>query len=139
MIDRHQLGERPPMAETRGETSVTDVQVTGSARRAETTTDREGDGHPFPTAPSVDLRPNLPNHTGHLVPGHMRERRQVLMTLPRVPVTQTDARRLDRKHNPRWRCHRVGILGDDQGLFVGGDRGGTHGSEIRQGPMLVLI
>jgi hypothetical protein len=68
---RDPLGKGTPTGETRLVVVIADMLIAGEALRAVTTTDCKGNRYPFATAPTVDLRTNLFDHTDQLVAWYM--------------------------------------------------------------------
>jgi hypothetical protein len=112
------LGEGAPVREARLLLVGADLRIAGEAPLAAPATAHEGHGHTIARVPAGDLRPDLGDDPGELVPRHMRER-DVVVPGPRVPIAAAHPRGHHLHENAVGGQIR---LGDHAYLGLGTDR-----------------
>jgi hypothetical protein len=96
VVDRHQLGKRPPVSESGLGLVVANLVIPARALRARTAAADEWHGHPIAPLPCGHLAAGFLNGAGQLVPRYVRQPADVgVMPQPTMPIAAADSTRLD--------------------------------------------
>ena len=104
------LREAAPSVEAGLPLVRTDLVVARLADKAPAAGADKGDSHAIADAPARDLGADRRNGAGELVAGDVGEDRDVVVSVPGMPVATAQPSRLDLEHHAVGRRHRVSHL-----------------------------
>jgi hypothetical protein len=135
VVDRNELGKRPPRCEAGGEGSIAGVEMPLETRATVATADRERHSYTISHLPVLDCGTYIFYAPGHFVPEDVRKPGKSFVPHPGVPVAEANPCGLDPEDDPTLRCHRVVDLVDRQWMLKFGEQGCA---QDRQPTALVL-
>lgn len=107
-VQRHALGEGPPVREPRLGLVGAHLRLTGTTPLAHATPAHEGGRDALPDGPPSDAGAHLDDGPDEFVPGDVGQRHPVVVPGPGVPVTAAQSGGVHLHHDTSWRRCRIG-------------------------------